>query len=242
MGKRLAPVGLGLAILSGTVTIFHVPVGDGLERVLAWVGQLGPWGPVLLVALYVAAGVLLLPGSILTVSAGFLYGVPLAFFTVWIGNTLGACAAFLVGRTLARDRMVRRVAGSRKFAAIDRAVAEHGFKVVLLTRLSPIFPYHLLNYAFGVTRVSLPRYALASWIGLVPGILLYVYVGAGLRPIAEVVANLEGPAKQPMLHRVFFWLGLLATALLAMLAASIAHKVLRRDLAEVSDGVLQNGD
>ncbi|MBM4029379.1 MAG: TVP38/TMEM64 family protein [Planctomycetes bacterium] len=145
MGKRSILIILGLLIVAVLVLVLHLPVGDWLERALDWVRQLGPWGPLVLTVLYVVTGVLLLPGSPLTVGVGFLYGVPLGFLIVWIGNTLGACAAFLVGRTMARGWVARRVAGSATFRAIDHAVARHGFKIVLLTRLSHIIPFNLLN-------------------------------------------------------------------------------------------------
>jgi len=133
------------------------------------------------------------------------------------------------------------VAGSATFRAIDHAVARHGFKIVLLTRLSHIIPFNLLNYVFGITRISLPRYALASWLGLISGILMYVYIGAGLRPIAAAAADIEESVPAPLIHQIF-WLGLAATVLLVAVAAAIAHQVLRRDLAEVPDEPLQDGE
>jgi len=226
MGKGLVILILSLLVLLVIAGALHLPIGAWLQRLLEWTEQLGVWGPLALVGIYIVAGVLMLPGSILTVGAGFLYGVPLGFLIVWIANTLGACAAFWVGRTVARGWVARWVSRSKRFATLDKAVGEHGFKIVLLTRLSPVFPYNLLNYAFGVSKISCRQYALASWIGLIPGILLYVYIGAGLRPLAEAVADIEDPTPEPVLYHIAFWLGLVVTLILTVVAMRIAHRAL----------------
>ncbi len=122
-------------------------------------------GACLCVLFYVVASVFFLPGSVLTLGAGFLFGVPVGFRSAWIGATLGACAVFFVGRTLARDWIAAKVAGNSKFAAVDEAVGKEGFKIVFLLRLSPLFPFNFLNYALGLTKVSFKHYALASLIG-----------------------------------------------------------------------------
>src|SRR2546429_3084660 len=155
---------------------FHVQ--DLLKSALDWIGKLGPWGPVIFVGLYVVATVFFIPGSVLTFGAGAVFGVALGSVSVSIGATLGATAAFLVGRYLARDAIARKIEKNEKFAAIDRALADEGWKIVLLTRLSPVFPFTLLNYAFGLTRVKLSHYVLASWIGMIPGTVMYVYLGS----------------------------------------------------------------
>src|SRR5713101_6080088 len=155
------------------VKYFHVQ--DWLKEALDWIGKLGPWGPVIFVGLYVVATVLFVPGSVLTLGAGAVFGVVLGSVCVSISATLGATAAFLVGRYLARDAIARKIEKNEKFAIIDRAVADEGWKIVLLTRLSPVFPFTLLNYAFGLTRVKLSQYVLASWLGMIPGTVMYVY-------------------------------------------------------------------
>src|SRR5690242_8095361 len=126
-----------LALLAAA-KYFHVQ--DGLRETLAWIGRLGPWGPVLFIGIYVVATVFFIPGSVLTLGAGALFGVGLGSVCVSVSATLGATAAFLVGRYLARDAVARKIAKNERFAAIDHAVAEEGWKIVLLTRLSPIFP------------------------------------------------------------------------------------------------------
>ena len=132
----------GVAIVLA-VKFLHVQ--DLLKSALDWIGRLGPWGPVIFIGIYIVAAVLFIPGSVLTLGAGAVFGVLLGSVWASISATLGATAAFLVGRYLARDAIARKIERSEKFAAIDRAVADEGWKVVLLTRLSPLFPYTLLN-------------------------------------------------------------------------------------------------
>ncbi len=153
-------------------------VQDLLRVALDWVAGLGAWGMVAFVLLYVLATVLFLPGSILTLGAGALFGVVKGSIIVSLGATLGATAAFLVGRYLARGWVSKRIAGNTRFQAVDQAVAREGWKIVGLTRLSPVFPFNLLNYAFGLTSVSLRDYFWATWIGMIPGGVLYVYLGS----------------------------------------------------------------
>ena len=157
-----------------------------LTGTLRLVADLGPWGPVLFVLLYVLATVLFVPGSILTLGAGVLFGVVRGSLLVSVAATLGATAAFLTGRYFAREWVSEKIQGNSQFEAIDRAVAEEGWKIVGLTRLAPVFPFNLLNYAFGLTRVSLKAYVLASWIGMIPVTVLYVYVGSLVGDLATL--------------------------------------------------------
>jgi uncharacterized membrane protein YdjX (TVP38/TMEM64 family) len=206
------------------VTVF-LPVRDWLINALQWTQTLGIWGPVFVAAFYVVACVLFLPGSILTLGAGFLFRVIKGSFIVSVGSTLGACAAFWVGRTIARNWIAGKVAKNEKFAAIDEAVAQQGFKIVLLTRLSPVFPFNLLNYAFGLTKISFWKYALASWIGMMPGTVMYVYLGAGLRSLADVAA---GGVQKSTASRLFFWFGLAVTVVVAVFVTRVARDALKR--------------
>src|SRR5216684_428042 len=191
----------GVAIVLA-LKYFHVQ--DLLKSALDWIGKLGPWGPVIFVGLYVVATVLFVPGSVLTLGAGAVFGVALGSVCVSISATLGATAAFLVGRYLARDAIARMIEKHEKFATIDRAVADEGWKIVLLTRLSPVFPFTLLNYAFGLTRVRLSHYVLASWIGMMPGTVMYVYLGS--------LVNLgAGHGERTTSEWILYGVGLLAT-------------------------------
>ncbi len=216
----VAAIAAGLAML---------PVKDYLARFLEQIESVGPWGPVLLAAAYVVACVLFVPGSILTLGAGFLFGVVYGSMAVSVGSVLGATAAFLVGRTLLRKSIEGRIASYPRFRAIDRAVGEQGFKIVLLTRLSPIFPFNLLNYAFGLTNVRLWQYVLASWIGMLPGTIMYVYLGSALKNLAEVAA---GAPKGGTPQTVFFVVGLVMTIVATVVITRVAKRALDEAVAE----------
>jgi uncharacterized membrane protein YdjX (TVP38/TMEM64 family) len=150
---------------------------DFLTHALSWFASLGPYGPVAFILVYAAVTVGFWPGSVLTLGAGVLFGVFWGSVYVFFGATLGATMAFWVGRHLLRDWVSRKINHRPQFQAIDAAVGRSGFKIVLLTRLSPLFPFNFLNYAYGVTQVSLKDYVLAS-VGMIPGTVLYVYIGS----------------------------------------------------------------
>ncbi len=192
-----------------------------LKSGLDWVEQLGPTGPALFILLYIAACVLFIPGSALTLGAGAIFGVVRGSIIVSVASTLGATAAFLVGRYFARDWIARKIEKNEKFAAIDQAVGREGWKIVGLTRLSPAFPFSLLNYAYGLTKVSLRDYVLASWIGMMPGTILYVYLGSLAR--LGVDAQQTTPA-QTVLKIV----GLVATIAVTVYVTKIARAALAR--------------
>ncbi len=222
-----------LAVIAGVI---FLPVKDWLIKSLEWTQGLGIWGPVFVAVFYILACVLLLPGSILTLGSGFLFKVPVGSITVSIGSTLGACAAFLVGRTVARKWIAGKVVKNKKFAAIDEAVAQQGFKIVLLTRLSPVFPFNMLNYAFGLTKISFWKYALGSWIGMMPGTIMYVYFGAGLRDLAAVAA---GNLEKSTAGTIFFWIGMGVTLIVTVFVTRIARKALRQAVPQTTSETTQ---
>ena len=202
---------------------FHAQ--DRLKQALDWVGQLGPWGAVIFIAIYVVATVLFIPGSVLTLGAGAVFGVAWGSVYVSIGSTLGATCAFLVGRYFARDAIARKIEGNARFAAIDKAVAVEGWKIVGLTRLSPVFPFTLLNYAFGLTRVKLSHYLLASWIGMMPGTVMYVYLGSLAKAASGERTRTTG-------EWVLYGVGLLATVVVTVFVTRIAKKALATKITQ----------
>ncbi len=236
------PMAVVLAAVVLVVAVKTLPVRDHFLSLLRWTENLKEEHFILAagaVALsYVAACVFLLPGSVLTLGAGFLFGIVGGTLTVSIGSTLGACAAFLVGRTVARNWVERRVAGHPKFTAIDEAVGRKGFRIVLLTRLSPIFPFNLQNYGYGLTKVSFWSYALASWIGMLPGTVMYVYFGAGLGSLARAAA---GEVERGTARRVAFWVGLLVAIAVAVFVARLARRALQKTM-EVPDPETGEGE
>ncbi|NQT11967.1 MAG: TVP38/TMEM64 family protein [Planctomycetes bacterium] len=223
--RIVVALGLVVAILTGFAVL---PAKDYLAGLLQRIESVGPWGPVLLAGAYVVACVLFVPGSVLTLAAGFLFGVVRGTIAVSVGSVLGATAAFLVGRTLLRGWIEKRIAAYPRFQAIDRAVGKEGFKIVLLVRLSPIFPFNLFNYAFGLTKVRLWQYVLASWIGMLPGTLMYVYLGSALKSLAEVAA---GAPKGGTLRTVFFVAGLVMTVLATVVVTRVARRALTEAVA-----------
>ena len=194
-----------------------------LVSILAWISGLGALGPVIFVGIYVVATVLFLPGSILTLGAGVVFGVIEGSIVVSIAATLGATCAFLVGRYLARDWVAGKIAGNDKFKAIDEAVAREGWKIVGLTRLSPIFPFNLLNYAYGVTKVGLRDYFLASWIGMIPGTVMYVYIGS---LAGDLAALGTGHRSRTPAEWSLYVVGLLATVAVTVYVTRIARRAL----------------
>lgn len=196
---------------------------EGLIGALNWVDGLGVVGGLAFIAIYIVATVAFLPGSILTLGAGVIFGVGMGAVYVFVGATLGAIAAFWVGRYLARDWVSRKIEGNATFSAIDRAVAEEGFKIVLLTRLSPVFPFNLLNYAFGLTGVSLKSYALGS-IGMIPGTLMYVYIGSLAGDLARL--GTESPDANPVAQWGLRLIGLVATVAVTVYITRIARQAL----------------
>ncbi|MEM6702185.1 MAG: TVP38/TMEM64 family protein [Acidobacteriota bacterium] len=197
--------------------------GDKLPQFAEWVDGLGVWGPIVYILGYAALTVSFVPGSLLTLAAGAVFGLGKGTVFAWTGATLGATLAFLIARYLARSAIERKVAANPKFAAIDNAVAGEGRKIVFLLRLSPIFPFSLLNYGLGLTKVRLVDYVIAS-LGMIPGTLLYVYSGK----IAGDVVNLaseSGPDRGAGYYSVL-GLGLLATLIVTTLVTRTARKAL----------------
>ena len=190
---------------------------------LAWISGLGVIAPVIFIAIYILACVLLLPGSILTLGAGIVFGVVKGSIVVSIASTLGAACAFLVGRYFARGWVSEKIAGNEKFKAIDEAVAHEGWKIVLLTRLSPVFPFNLLNYAYGLTKVSLGHYFLASWVGMIPGTILYVYIGSLAGDLASIGT---GVRTRTTGEWILYGVGLLATVAVTVFVTRIAKKAI----------------
>ncbi|MFM7474430.1 MAG: TVP38/TMEM64 family protein [Microcystis aeruginosa] len=200
-----------------------------LFRALTWVDSLGSVGAIAFIIIYILATVAFFPGSILTLGAGVVFGVVLGSFYVFIGATIGATAAFLVGRYLARGWVAEKIQGNNKFQAIDEAVGKEGLKIVLLTRLSPIFPFTLLNYAYGVTGVSLKDYLLGC-AGMIPGTIMYVYIGSLAGSLATI--GTSAPATNPVLLWTIRLIGFIATVAVTLYVTKIARQALASVISE----------
>ncbi len=202
----------------------YLNLQEHLNNALVWIKDLGPVGMGVFALLYIVACVFFIPGSLLTMGAGTIYGVVTGSILVSISSVLGATAAFLVGRYFARGLITKKIEGNARFSAIDHAVANEGWKIVGLTRLSPIFSFNLLNYAYGLTRVSLKEYVLASWIGMLPGTVMYVYIGSLAGDLATLgVDTAEAPTTAKwIINAVAF----IATVLVTVYVTKIAKKAL----------------
>ena len=203
-----------------------------LQNALTWVESLGSIAPIAFIALYNVATVLLIPGSLLTLGSGVLFGLVWGSVYVFFAATLGATLAFWLGRTVARDWVSNKISAYPKFAAIDTAVAKEGFKIVFLTRLSPLFPFNLLNYAFGITQVSLKDYVLGS-VGMIPGTILYVYIGSLIGSVAQI--GMKGATLDPQTQKLQ-WIakiiGFIATIAVTVYITRIAKKALNDSISE----------
>jgi len=231
------------ALVSLVGPAVFVPFTPWLVALFVRASHWGVWGPVFLGAFCAVSPVFLMPASIPTLAAGFLFGTWVWSVVTVLGTTLGACAAFLVGRFVARDWVARRIGPQSRLALLDRALAEHGFKIVLLIRLSPVSPFITLNYALGLTRVSLGAYAWGTLIGGVPGTALFVFFGAGLHSLEELVAHAAGrgaaPTTNPFVFRVSLAVTVVATIWLTRVARRALRKAMPPDPQTENDGALR---
>jgi uncharacterized membrane protein YdjX (TVP38/TMEM64 family) len=198
-------------------------INNLLLTVIEWVNGLGGWGAIAYMGIYIIATLAFLPALLLTLGAGLLFGIGWGSLYVFIGATLGAIAAFLVGRYLLRDWVGQKIASHSKFLLIDQAVGRSGFKIVLLTRLSPLFPFNLLNYAYGVTSVSFRDYTLAS-VGMIPGTIMYVYIGSLAGSIATLGYGTKGA--NPQLQLAIQLLGFVATLIATIYITKVSRQAL----------------
>jgi uncharacterized membrane protein YdjX (TVP38/TMEM64 family) len=197
-----------------------------LPRFAEWVAGLGATGPLVFAAGYVAATILLVPGSLLTLAAGALFGVVRGTAIVLVAATTGACAAFLIARYAARERVAARMQRDARFAALDRAIGRAGRKIVILLRLSPVFPFNLLNYALGLTSVRFIDYLIAC-VAMLPGTLLYVYYGRVIGDVAALAAGAR--VERGWSYYLLLGIGLIATILVTATIARMARRELARN-------------
>lgn len=227
-GKLIVSVLIGLAVLAALI-LGGRRAGQYVPQFAAWVEGLGVWGPLVFILGYAVATVAFIPGSLLTLAAGAIFGLARGTVYTFCGATLGASAAFLVARYGARRAIEKKIAGNARFAAIDRAVGEEGFKIVALLRLSPVFPFNLLNYSLGLTKVRFLHYLLAS-VAMLPGTLLYVYYGTLAGSLAAVAGGVK--TQKGTAYWVTLGIGLLATLIVTTFITRLAGKALRQQIGE----------
>jgi uncharacterized membrane protein YdjX (TVP38/TMEM64 family) len=197
-----------------------LPVAGWLDAFQDWVARQGAWGGVLYGIVYTVAALLFVPGSLLTLGAGALFGVLWGTVIVSLASTTAAALAFLIARHLARARVERAAARNRTFGAIDRGIRDRGWRVVVLLRLSPLVPFSLSNYLYGLTPVAFGPYVFASWVAMMPATVLYVYLGAAGRAAAG------GEARSPAEWALFAG-GLLATLAVTVMVTRVARRELK---------------
>jgi uncharacterized membrane protein YdjX (TVP38/TMEM64 family) len=225
---RWAAVVAGVAVLVLAVT--QLPLDTWLLWLVERIRGMGLPGAVLYVLVYVVSTVLMMPASVLTMGAGFAYGPVYGLLLTVVASNLSALACFLLGRTVLRERVVRRITGHPKFIAVDTAVASRGFKVVLLLRLSPVLPFSVLNYSLSCTRVRLRDYQLATFLGLMPPLSLYVYLGSLVTSVAQLSQG--GPPDAGPYGQLLFWGGLGATVLVTVYLTRLARRALAATLKQ----------
>ncbi len=214
-----------LALILFAVTR-RLPISHLVEGLSNWIQSLGVWGPLVFALIYAAAVVAMIPGSALTLAAGALFGPLVGTITVSIGSTAGAALAFLIARYLARDAVARWARRDPRFEAIDRAIGEGGWRIVALLRLSPAVPFILQNYLYGLTRIGFWPSVLTSWVAMLPGTVLYVYLGVVGRAGLEVASGVRSrsPAQWTLIV-----IGLLATLGVSVYITRLARRVIRED-------------
>ena len=227
--KRWAQIGGVVALASLLVgAAFLLPVTHWVMELAAWMREAGPSGIAAFAVVYVLATVLMLPASPLTAAAGLVYGPVWGTVLVSPVSVVAATLAFQLGRTLARNWVATRAAGDARFRAVDQAVGIHGLRIVTLLRLSPLFPFNILNYTLGLTRVRRRDYVIGSAVGMLPGTFLYVYLGS----LVVDVASLSGPSDQASAaRRILSVAGFAATVLVTVYVTRIARRALAKELA-----------
>ncbi|XP_023540130.1 uncharacterized protein LOC111800596 isoform X1 [Cucurbita pepo subsp. pepo] len=247
-----------LLVAAVAFACFTLPVDKILKDFLLWVHQdLGVWGPVVLAIAYIPLTIMAVPASILTLGGGYLFGLPIAIVADSIGATAGAGAAFLIGRTVGKSFVVSKLKDYPQFRSVAIAIHRSGFKVfmwkvfflscfivlclafdccdlqiILLLRLVPLLPFNIMNYLLSVTPISLGKYMLASWLGMMPITVALVYVGTTLKDLSDVTHGWNEFSKSDW---AFLVLGLSISVVLIICITKVAKAALDKALAEKED-------
>jgi uncharacterized membrane protein YdjX (TVP38/TMEM64 family) len=179
----LAVVGAG-GVLVWVVSVRELPAPPDLAGLSRWIEAQGPLAPVVFVGGYVLAELLFAPALPLTLLAGLLFGPLWGTVYVSLASTLAATLAFMIARSALRQRIRRWIASMPRLRELDAAVAEHGWRIIIITRLVPLFPFNVQNFAYGLTRIRVTTYVLLSWICMLPGTIAYTLAGSGLAQAA----------------------------------------------------------
>ncbi len=212
-----------ILLVALAIGFLFLPIKAWVIALQLWIKGLGFVGPFVFILLYAVTTIFLIPGSALTLAAGAIFGLWAGAVTVIVGSNLGALAAFLLARTKLREKVQLWAQANPKFSALDKAIGANGFKMVLLTRLSPAFPFTLLNYFLGLTSVRIGPYMLANFLGMLPATFLYVYLGSLAGDTLTVATN-QGTNKFQLALKI---IGLIATLLVVILVTRIARNAIK---------------
>ncbi len=224
-----------IALIVGTLIVVSIiwPVAEWMQFFIVWVKASGVWGIMAFAVIYILATVLFLPGSILTLGAGFIYGPYWGTLLVSPVSVLAAFIAFSLARGKLRPWVMAKVGGNKNFIAVDQAVGDQGFKIVMLLRLSPLFPFNFLNYMLGLTGVKAKSYVLASFIGMLPATFLYTYLGSLVLSITELANAPKQGAEDA--QNIFMWIGFAVTVMVTTYVTIISRRVLKAMIAPIEE-------
>ena len=227
--KSLIKIALLVAALVAASIIW--PIHEWMQDLIIWVRASGAWGVVIFALVYILSVVLLIPGSILTLGAGFVYGPFWGTLLVSPVSVAAASIAFWLARGRLRPWVKQKVESNKHFDVVDQAVGQQGFKIVMLLRLSPVFPFTFLNYALGLTGVKARSYILASFIGMLPGTFLYTYLGSLVTSVSELASAPSQGASQA--QAIFLWGGFAVTLVVTAYVTYLARCALKEVVPDV---------
>lgn len=223
MKWRALMLAIALAVLLAAAN--YLPVRGWLEQLIEWSEANPSAAGAAFVLAFVVAAVCMLPGSLLMLAGGIMFGVTHGLALVWLGSTMGAAGAFLSGRFFVRGWVESKLAARPRLRALDNAIARRGWLIVLLARLSIVIPYNLLNYALGLTRIGFGAYVLSTWVGILPACVVYLYLGSVTASLTASGHSEASSLPQPLLLG-----GLLATVALLAAVTRITGRALRNEL------------
>lgn len=206
-----------------------LPIDSGVQALQGWIKSLGIWGPLIFGVIYTVAATLFLPASALTLAGGAIFGLGVGTLTVWLAATTAAALSFLIARYVARSKVAQLASRNPKFGAIDKAIGEGGWKIVAMLRLSPAIPFNLQNYLYGVTAIRFWPCIAASWLFMLPGTFMYVYLGhLGGQGLAAAAGGGEGKSAGQWALLV---VGLLATVAVTVYVTRLANDAIKKQTA-----------
>jgi len=220
-------------IIIGIIVVVNLPFDVYLKIFLEWTKGQGFIGVIIFILVYIVSTVCFLPGVILTIAAGFIYGTIVGTIYVEIGATVGAQFSFLLGKALFREWVLKMVENYPMFSAIDKAISLNSWKIVTLLRLSPLTPYNVLNYGLALTRIKFWDYTWTNLIGMLPSTILFTYMGTAAKNINDIVSrdDADKTEKNPM-EQVLFYIGLILTLISVVLITIISGRAIKEELRE----------